>query len=72
MALGNLYHPNQIDVPGKLVAGTLAAAEILKFNSLINGTIRKMANSLNKKIIGDCYDAAKKVKENEKNFSRFS
>ncbi len=61
MALGNLYHPNLIDVPGKYVAGTLAAANILKFEALINGTIKKMAHSLSKKTIADCYLTSKRV-----------
>ena len=63
MALGNLYHPDKIDVPGKLVAGALAAGNLLKFDALIKGTIEKMSNSLTKKTISECYNVCKKVIE---------
>lgn len=56
-----MYHPNSIDVPGKLVAGTLAAANLLQFDALITEAIKRMADSLTKKTIGDCYSTSKKV-----------
>ena len=61
VTLGNMYHPNSIDVPGKLVAGTLAAANLLQFDALIEGTIKRMSDTLTKKTIGDCYSTSKKV-----------
>ena len=64
IALGNLYHPDKIEIPGKLVAGALAAAHLLKFEALKVASIEKMSNSLSKKTISDCYNAAVKVRLN--------
>ena len=61
IALGNLYHPEKIEIPGKLVAGTLAAAHLLQFEALKNAAVEKMSLCLNKKNIGDCYKTALKV-----------
>ena len=61
MALGNLYHPNLIDVPCRYVAGTLAAADVLQFEALIVGTIEKMSHSLCRKTIAECYLISKRV-----------
>lgn len=61
VALGNLYHPNSIDVVVKYLAGTLAAAHLLKFNALIRCSVDSMGYALNKKTIGDCYATALRV-----------
>ena len=49
-------------MPGKLVAGVLAAAYLFKFDALKKATIDKMSHSINRTIIGDCYKAAVRYK----------
>ena len=61
--MGNLYHPDKIEIPGKLAAGTLAAAHLLKFDALKTASIEKMSHCLSKKTIGDCYKAAVTVSD---------
>ena len=61
LALGNLYSPNSIEVSAKYLAGTLAAANLLRFNDLIRFCIDSIGYALNKNTIGDCYATAKKV-----------
>jgi hypothetical protein len=61
LALGNLYSPNSIEVSAKYLAGTLAAANLLRFNDLIRFCIESMGYALNKNTIGNCYTTAKKV-----------
>ena len=61
VALGNLYHPEKIEIPSKLVAGTLAAAYLLKFDALKYAAVEKMSRCLTRKTIGDCYKIGLKV-----------
>ena len=64
VALGNLYHPEKIEIPSKLVAGTFAAAHLLNVEVLKQAAIEKMSRSITKKTLGDCYKTGLKVKIN--------
>ncbi len=61
VALGNLYHPNVIEIPGRLVAGILAISIQLNFKELHDAALKRMSHALNEKIIGDCFKCAIKV-----------
>jgi len=56
-----LYHKESIEVPGRLVAGVLAAAYLLNFDLLKQASVEKMSHSINRKIVSDCYKVAYRV-----------
>ncbi|RNA23199.1 BTB POZ domain-containing 16 [Brachionus plicatilis] len=63
VAIGNLYHPETIEVPARLASGILAAAHLLKFDKLKAATIAKMSESLTKATIGSYYHSCNKYNE---------
>ncbi|CAF0716688.1 unnamed protein product [Brachionus calyciflorus] len=63
VAIGNLYHPENITVPTELTSGILAAAHYLKFENLISATISKMCVTIHTSNIGSYYQSFHKNNE---------